>query len=298
LWFYQPLPNIPQRNRYNQSSNSGYSSYDFDASQVRCGAWGGKDSESTQIKNNPVVFVHGNSDVAFGRGTTDGKDFFNLGYKYWQTGFRSLATYLLGKGYTKAELYTTTWGNGNDSNASNVYHSREAVTKMRKFLEAVLAYTGAKQIVVIGHSMGVSIGRRIVKGGSTTDHVSGTYSLGASLAPYVKTFVGLAGANLGLTACYSPVFPTCSSVDGFFPGATATQGPSTYLKQLQNDGKEGQKVYTIWSEFDDLIGYGCVVWGKITSRIPNQDGEVKKTSAEWNHFAVRDNTGPDLYGWL
>jgi hypothetical protein len=44
--------------------------------------------------------------------------------------------------------------------------------------------------------------------------------------------------------------------------------------------------------------YECIVWGKNTCRIPGQDGEVVKTSPEWNHFAVRDKTGPDLIGWL
>lgn len=112
----------------------GYSSYDFNNGNLKCGAYGGKSSSSDQIKKIPVIFVHGNSDVAFGRGTTDGKNINYLGYKYWQTGFRSLATYLTGQGYTKAELYTTTWGTGNDANANNVYHSKEAVMKMRKFV--------------------------------------------------------------------------------------------------------------------------------------------------------------------
>jgi len=43
----------------------------------------------------PIVFVHGNSDVGFGRGTTDG-------YVSWQTGFRELASYLGNQGYKKA----------------------------------------------------------------------------------------------------------------------------------------------------------------------------------------------------
>jgi len=108
-------------------SNHGYGNFDFNRKDIRCGAWGGKDSDSTPIKNTPVIFVHGNSDVAFGRGTQDG-------YKVWQTGFRSLAGFLVGKGYTKAELYTTTWGNANDSNATNVYHAKEVVLRMRKFV--------------------------------------------------------------------------------------------------------------------------------------------------------------------
>ena len=57
-------------------------------------------------------------------------------------------------------------------------------------------------------------------------------------------------------------------------------------------------MYTIWSKYDDLILYECVVWGKVTCRIQNQNDEVVKNTPEWGHFAVRDNTGPDLINWL
>jgi triacylglycerol lipase len=174
--------------------------------------------------------VHGNSDVGFGRGTQDGKYSYYLGYVSWQTGFRSLATFLTGKGYTKSELYTTTWGIATPNNASQVHHTKDIVLRMRKFVEAVLDYTGAKQVNVIGHSMGVSLGRRIVKGGQTTDQSAGKYNVGPSLSPYIKRFIGLAGANLGLVACLAPTLPTCNAVDGFFPGYTAASGPSTFLK--------------------------------------------------------------------
>lgn len=40
---------------------------------------------------------------------------------------------------------------------------------MRAFVEAVLNYTKATQVNIIGHSMGVSIGRKIVKGGNAQD---------------------------------------------------------------------------------------------------------------------------------
>lgn len=171
---------------------------------------------------------------------------------------------------------------------------------MRAFVEAVIEYTGAAKVNIIGHSMGVTIGRKIIKGGTATDHTSGTYNLGASLSGKVKTFVGLAGANLGLTACWTAsAIPTCNTKDGFFPGTIPTSGPSTFLNDLNTNGiPEGDKTYTIWSKFDDLITLECVVWGKVTCRIPNQAGEVIKTTSEWTHFAVRDNTGPDLINWL
>jgi triacylglycerol esterase/lipase EstA (alpha/beta hydrolase family) len=109
-----------------------------------------------------VIFIHGNSDVAFGRGTQDG-------YLSWQTGFRALATYFGSQGYSKAELYTTTWGPANSSIAYQNNHAKKYVQRMRAFVESVLAYTNASQVNVIGHSMGVSIGRKVIKGGSAED---------------------------------------------------------------------------------------------------------------------------------
>jgi triacylglycerol esterase/lipase EstA (alpha/beta hydrolase family) len=40
---------------------------------------------------------------------------------------------------------------------------------MRAFVEAVLAYTKAPKVIIIGHSMGVTIGRKIIKGGKAED---------------------------------------------------------------------------------------------------------------------------------
>ena len=73
---------------------SGYSTYQFDRTDLKCGAFGGRTTAGQKLKKTPIIFLHGNSDVAFGRGTTDG-------YTAWQTGFRSLATYLIAQGYDK-----------------------------------------------------------------------------------------------------------------------------------------------------------------------------------------------------
>ena len=73
---------------------SGYSTYQFERSDIKCGTFGGRTTAGQKLKKTPVIFIHGNSDVAFGRGTADG-------YVSWQTGFRSLATYLEAQGYDK-----------------------------------------------------------------------------------------------------------------------------------------------------------------------------------------------------
>lgn len=96
---------------------SNYGNWSFDRPDIKCGAYGGKATAKDTIKNVPVIFLHGNSDVAFGRGTADG-------YVAWQTGFRSLATFLSGKGYQKSEMYTTTWGPANPNAAQNNSHTK------------------------------------------------------------------------------------------------------------------------------------------------------------------------------
>ena len=98
---------------------------------------------------------------------------------------------------------------------------------VRKFIEGVLAYTGKKQVIVISHSMGVTLARKALKGGSADDHIKGKYFVGESLKNRTETFVGIAGGNLGLLGCYpNPEVPTCNIFDGFFPGTTAISPPS------------------------------------------------------------------------
>ena len=148
--------------------------------------------------------------------------------------------------------------------------------------------------------MGVTIARKVVKGGIAYDHSAGNYDLGPSLQLKVKSFIGIAGGNLGLATCLNtPILPACSPKDGFFPGATVVSPPSEYLNDLnKSGGSEGSNVYAIWSKYDDVILFGCVVWGKITCRIPSQTSEIEKTTSEWGHMALRDNIGPDLFDWL
>ena len=226
-----------------------YSSWDFNRFDLKCAAYGGKVSSKNKSTKAPIVFVHGNGDIAFGRGTQDG-------YVDWQTGYRSLITYLSTQGYTKGDLYATTWGSGNASTIQNNNHAKKYILQMRAFLEAVLAYTKADHVNVIGHSMGVTIARKIVQGGEGIDQKEGSYQVGNSLKDKVKNFIGLAGANMGLTACWNlNTIPTCSNIDGFNPGAVPTSGPSKLFAAMNaNPAGEGQSVYTIWSKYDTTIG--------------------------------------------
>lgn len=108
-------------------SANGYDKWKFDRPDLKCAAYGGKANNKDTIKKVPVIFIHGNSDLAFGRGSADG-------YVSWQTGFRSLATFLSNQGYQKSEMYTTTWGPADPNQAQSNFHSKEYVTRMRAFV--------------------------------------------------------------------------------------------------------------------------------------------------------------------
>ena len=112
--------------------------------------------------------------------------------------------------------------------------AKDHITRIRAFVEAVLAYTGANQINIIGHSMGVTISRAVIQGGTYTDFETGqTYSIGPSLRSKVKTFVGIAGGNQGIALCWlSPYLRFCNKVDGYYPGLWPASGPSKFLSQL------------------------------------------------------------------
>jgi pimeloyl-ACP methyl ester carboxylesterase len=264
---------------------SGLGSFDFNRSDLDGASFGGRNYDHEPIKHTPIIFVHGNSDKAYG----------DLG---WQIGWKYPIQYLMMNGYTSAELYTTTWGPADILFADDQYHSREYLTRIRTFIEAVLNYTKAEKVNVVGHSMGVTLARKAIQGGVGEDILDGGfYDLGRSLKDRVDTFVGIAGANWGLVDCYTDfLIPTCATVNGFFPGIAP--GP-IQLSAILTDinyvgGPEAGFVFTIYSLTDEVIGYGDLVWGKFTSKIMTQNDEIRHTEVGWTHLAMRDNAGPPV----
>ena len=105
--------------------------------------------------------------------------------------------------------------------------------QIRKFIDAVLEYTGAPEIDVITHSMGVTYTRRALKGGwakAYSRHTIGTegdeYFIGRPLSDRVRTFIGIAGANWGSHHCieseYTDLIKMCNKINGFWPGSNET----------------------------------------------------------------------------
>jgi pimeloyl-ACP methyl ester carboxylesterase len=106
------------------------------------------------VKRAPVILLHGNNDTPFP----------TLCNPYGDV--HDLAGYLETRGYSPSEL----WGLGyqgdqcdlitSPMNRSGVAHSTVAnVPDLRAFVAAVRAYTGAKRVDIVGHSLGGTLAR-------------------------------------------------------------------------------------------------------------------------------------------
>jgi pimeloyl-ACP methyl ester carboxylesterase len=260
VWSHIQGPEPYLTDNFNSWLNAnGYGSFNFQRTDIQGGSFGGKADDSDTIDKDPVIFIHGNGDFAIG---TPGQEF---------NGWVDSITYFMSQGYKESELYATTWGPANPMMVSQQYHSYDYLNYLRNFVEAVINYTNATKIDVIAHSMGVTLGRKVIKGGTGTDGQS--YNLGPSLASYVDTFLGLSGANYGLVACqYATLLPTCGTTNGFYPGYAAGVGLAPFLNDLNtNGGREGDHVFAMLTTADDVILFGDLVFGKYTSEFPTED---------------------------
>jgi hypothetical protein len=267
-------------------SANGYDAYNLVRTDLVGGSYGGKASSTDTVVNQPVIFIHGNSDKAVGTGTAG------------QSGWNASIEYFRSQGYKTSELYATTWGPADATMSAYQYHSKTYVMKVRKLIEAVKAYTGAAKVDVIAHSMGVTLARKAILGGYATDSLEGgQYYIGPPLTASVDTFVGIAGANRGLTSCYTTggSTPTCANTNGLYPGwwnGAGVSGRSAYLQNLYSSSQyEGAYRYSIHSTADEVIGGGGVVYYEYTSRIPGQTGEKMYSGYPYGHFNVKDLTG-------
>ncbi len=260
---------------------NGYGDFDFARTDISGGSFGGFADADDCVRRQPVIFVHGNGDRALGG---------SLG------GWEDSLAYFNRQGYRRAELYATTYGPANPALSSGYYHSRDYLTHVRAFIEAVLEYTGADSVDIIAHSMGVTVARKAIRGGSASDRLAGgSYSLGGPLTAMVDTFVAIAGGNRGLASCYyTPGLPTCGTTNGFYPGSLlfgVVVGQSDFLRDLNSASRyEGAFRYSIWSRADQVVSGACLVWGHNTCRLPGHTGEKSYSSAPYGHFGLRDLT--------
>ncbi len=178
------------------------------------------------------------------------------------------------KGYERAQMFLPEWGS---SCLSCNDHSEKNLQPVQHALRAALQASCTGKVSVIAHSMGVTLAMQAIQ------H--------EDVAPRVRVFVGIAGAQHGLNACgmypFEVPVPTC--------GRLGLSVGSPLVLSLQNR-RYGEKMYSIKSNFDEVIcgGFaGCLVGGNHTSNIDGQDEGV--TFDQFGHLELQSGTAEAQY---
>ena len=176
------------------------------------------------VQRTPVIFLHGNNDTPF---PTACNPFGSI---------HNFAQFFADQGYSPSEL----WGLGyqgdqcdliaNPTNRSGIAHSTLAnVPDLRSFVDAVLKYTGVRQVDIVAHSLGVTLTREWLR-------QDRAYHL-------VRRFVAVDGPNHGIINCSpSPLnYYQLPAFGGFTPDSAVCQeygSPDTpLLSQLNRDSE-------------------------------------------------------------
>ncbi len=175
------------------------------------------------VNRVPVIFLHGNNDTPF---ATSCNPYGRM---------QALAQHFADNGYSTSEL----WGLGyqgdqcdlaaDQTRRSSIAHTNQAnVPDLRRFVRAVLAFTGAREVDIVGHSLGVTLAREWIRQDGAHD--------------IVRRLVAIDGPNHGIINCSpSPAnFWQLPSLGGFTPSSEVCQelgSPNTpFLKLLNGRG--------------------------------------------------------------
>ena len=112
-------------------------------------------SDEGPVAHTPVIFLHGNNDTPF---PTACNPLFGK--------LQDFAEYFLAHGYRPSEL----WGLGYQGDQCDLpadqtirssfsHTSAASVPDLRRFVQAVLAYTGARRVDIVAHSLGGTVAR-------------------------------------------------------------------------------------------------------------------------------------------
>lgn len=180
-------------------------------------------SNEGPVERVPVVFLHGNNDTS--HPTT-----CNGGYGKIQ----GMAQFFADHGYSLKELWGLSYQGDqcdlvtNQNLRSGEAHSTAAnVPDVRAFVNAVMAYTGAQQVDIVGHSLGVTLTREWMR----QDSAHGK----------VRRLVAVDGPSHGIINCSPNPLNFWQHVGGFTPDSAICQeygSDHTPLLSALNAGDE------------------------------------------------------------
>ena len=209
------------------------------------------------VVHTPVIFLHGNNDTPF---PTACNPFGRV---------QAFAQNLADRGYATSEL----WGLGyqgdqcnlptDQTNRSRIAHTVAAnVPDLSRFVQAVLAYTGAKEVDIVAHSLGVPLAREWMR-------QENAHRL-------VRRLVAIDGPNHGIINCSpNPLnYFQAPAAGGFTPQSEVCKefgSPDTpFLKRLnRGDDTPGPTRVLVIRNADKSFVY-----------MPVQDGFIAPVPAE------------------
>src|SRR5439155_24191467 len=135
-----------------------------------------------ELERTPVVFLHGNNDTPFATACNPYGNVHDMAQYFLDHGYRASELWALGYQGDQCDLLS------DQTRRSGTAHSMLAnVPDLRAFVHAVLDYTGARQVDIVGHSLGVTLARAWMK----EDHA---WHL-------VRRLVAIDGPNHGIVNC-------------------------------------------------------------------------------------------------
>jgi pimeloyl-ACP methyl ester carboxylesterase len=209
------------------------------------------------VDRTPVILLHGNNDTPFPTLCNPYGDIHDL------------AGYLESRGYRPSEL----WGLGyqgdqcdllaDQTKRSGVAHSTAAnVPDLRAFIDAVLEYTGAKRVDIVGHSLGGTLAREWMR----QDHAYRR----------VRHLVAIDSPNHGIISCSpSPLnYFQLPALGGFTPDSAICReygdDDTPFLTQLNRRETPGPTRYLTLRNADTSFVYFSKQDG-VFAPVPAQD---------------------------
>ena len=210
------------------------------------------------MKRTPVIFLHGNNDTPFATLCN------GLGK------IHDLAQAFVDRGYSPSEV----WGLGyqgdqcdlaaSPTNRSATAHTTAAnVDDLARFVKAVLAYTGAKRVDIVGHSLGGTLAREWMRRDNAY-HV-------------VRHLVTIASPHHGIIDCSpSPLnYFALDALGGFNPNSAICvelgAADTPFLTRLNREETPGPTKYLALRNADADFVYISAQDGPFFPPVPAQD---------------------------
>jgi pimeloyl-ACP methyl ester carboxylesterase len=209
------------------------------------------------VTRTPVIFLHGNNDTPYPTVCNPYGD------------VQAFAQFFVDHGYASSEVWALGYqGDQCDLLADQTIRSGEShatmanVPDLRAFVRAVLDYTGAKEVDIVAHSLGVTLTRAWLR----QDHAQ----------RLVRRFVAIDGPNHGIINCSpSPLnYWQLPALGGFTPDSVICRdygAEHTPLLDFINHGDEtlGSTRYLVIRNADTSFVY-----------FPLQDGVIAPVPAQ------------------